>query len=173
MDGGEKDDDYLAKTVVPFLNNKDNIYGSLSCTIFTPESKGKMNDSKGLQHLQQAIATLQYGCICINQIGIFGYFSAVRGGVWGGHPHEEHGQSGNGFIGDLYGLVEKDRHAKVVVYGPSLENKPQFDLADNPPAILFDILMELTCTPSIMSGIIGVHPWSLSALPLPFCRIYL
>jgi hypothetical protein len=36
----EEDDSYLLKTVIPFLNNKDNIFGSLSCSIYTPVSKG-------------------------------------------------------------------------------------------------------------------------------------
>merc|ERR1712176_989858 len=152
MDGDEKDDDYLKKTVVPFLNNKDNIYGSLSCSIFTPKSKGELSSRK---ELQEVFASLQYTSICVNQVGMFGYLSAVQGGLWGGHFLEKRGQSGDGFIGDQFGLAENDFNAKAIVYGPSLEEKPQLDLAKPPPAIVMDILLELTCTPNIIRGVIG------------------
>merc|ERR1712176_1370021 len=143
---------YLKRTVVPFLNNKDNIYGSLSCTIFTPESKGKVSNRK---ELQQAIASLQYGSICINQLSLFGYFSATGGGLWGGHFLESRSQSGDGFVGDQFELAENDSNAKVVIYGPPLEEKPQLDLAKTPPAIVLGILLELTCAPNVTRGIIG------------------
>ena len=58
-DGGSGDDDeYLAKTAVPFLNNKDNIFGSLSCSIFTPFDCDHVS-------LQSALAALQYGAIVV------------------------------------------------------------------------------------------------------------
>lgn len=152
-DGSTDEDEYLAKTAVPFLNNKDNIFGSLSCSVFTPASKGKAyEDRKGLQ---SALASLRYGATCVNQSNLFGYLTATKGGIWAGHPMETLGQSGNGHIGDLYGIIGNSKHAKSVLYGPSLENKPMFDLANNPPAIVFDVLMELTCTPSLLTGMMG------------------
>ena len=125
LDHEESDeDDYLAKTA-PFVNDKDNIFGSLSCSVFTPLSKGKTYDRKGLQ---SALAALLYGGIGVNQCNMIGYVTAVKGGKWGGHPLEKLGQSGNGHVGDQYGIVGS-KNAKAVVYGPSLENKPLFDLA--------------------------------------------
>ena len=100
------------------------------------------------------MASLQYGGISINQWNTFGYISSTKGGIWGGHKSEVRGQSGNGFIGDLYGIIG-DKHAKSVVYGPSLETKPMFDMAAAPPPIVFDVLMELTCTESVLKGVVG------------------
>lgn len=144
----EDDDSYLLKTVIPFLNNKDNIFGSLSCSIYTPVSKGKEYTRKGLQN---ALSKLQYGSISVNQLNLFGYFTAAKGGMWGGHKLETKCQSGNGNIGDLYGIIG-DKIGKAIVYGPSLENKPLFDLANNPPAIVFDVLMEIACAPGFITG---------------------
>lgn len=144
-DNAEDDDSFLTKTAVPFLNNKDNIFGSLSCSIYTPVSKGKeYSTSKGFQ---SALATLEYGGIGVNQLNLLPYTTATKGGMWGGHKNETLGQSGTGNIGDLYGIIG-DKVGKVVVYGPSLENKPMFDSANNPPNIVLDVLMELTCSPN-------------------------
>ena len=71
--------------------------------------------------------------------------------MWGGHKLETKCQSGNGNIGDLYGIIG-DKIGKAIVYGPSLENKPLFDLANNPSAIVFDVLMEIACAPGILTG---------------------
>ena len=119
---GSGEDDYLAKTAVPFVNDKDNIFGSLSCSVFTPLSKGKTSDRKGLQ---SALAALLYGSIGVNQCNAFGYITIAKGGKWGGHPLEKLGQRGNCHVGDQYGIVGS-KHAKAVVYGPSLENSIRF-----------------------------------------------
>jgi len=148
-------DDYLAKTVVPFLNDKDNIFGSLSCSIFTPLSKGKPDERPGLQ---SALASLQYGAIGVNQTNLFGYFGAVKGGKWGAHPGDRTGQSGNGLIGDQFEIIG-DKAAKTVVYGPSLETKPMLDLAMVPPPIVMDVLMEFKCSPSLVRGMFNA--WKL------------
>jgi acyl-CoA reductase-like NAD-dependent aldehyde dehydrogenase len=145
------DDDYLVKKVVPFLNNKENIFGSLSCSIFTPASKGKVSVRKGMQ---SALAALQYGGVSVNQWNMFGYFTAIKGGMWGGHQLETLSQSGNGKIGDLYGIIGT-KNAKSVVYGPPLVSKPMFDLASSPPGIIFEILLEFACSPSVFRGIIS------------------
>ena len=79
--GDGDDDDYLSRIVVPFLNDKDSIFGSLSCSIYTPSSKGKIaGDRRGLQ---RALASLQYGCVAVNQWNALGYFTASMGGMWG------------------------------------------------------------------------------------------
>ncbi len=144
-------DDYLANTAVPFLNDKDNIFGSLSCSICTPISKGIVRDRAGLR---SALSALRYGAICVNQWNALGYFSATRGGTWGGHRPEDRMQSGNGMIGDLYGIIGDGGWGKSVVYGPPLSSRPAFDLASQPPAIVFEVLLELTCSPTTFRGMV-------------------
>eukprot|EP00984_Skeletonema_dohrnii_P021003 scaffold10383_cov120-Skeletonema_dohrnii-CCMP3373.AAC.6 len=136
---------YLANVVVPFLNNKDNIFGSLSCSVFTPKSKGSY------ERLQEVLSTLNYGTVAINQMNLFGYTASAKGGIWGGHSLETLGQSGNGNIGDLFGIIGENT-AKVVVYGPSLETKPPLDNASPPPTVVLDIVREFVCTDSILKG---------------------
>lgn len=150
-----KKEDYLSSVAVPFLNNKDNIYGSLSCMIFTPTKTNNTNNSGcGRRNIEPALASLQYGSIAVNQFNAFGYNASVQGGVWGGHPHETLGQSGNGQIGNQYGIGGV---AKTVVYGPaSLETKPLVDLANPPPPIVMDAVRELTCSASMFVGVVRV-----------------
>lgn len=150
-DGDDDDDDgYLANTVVPFLNDKENIYGSLSCTIHTPTSKGSFKR----EGLQAALAALRYGCVAINQWSLLGYSAAARGGVWGGHPLEALGQSGDGCVGDQYGIVGDDV-GKVVVYGPPLEAKPiiPLDNASPPPVIVLDVFRAVICSDGVAKGV--------------------
>jgi hypothetical protein len=145
-------DSYLSNTAVPFLNDKDNIFGSLSCSIFTPASKGNVRDRAGLR---SALSALRYGAICVNQWNAFGYFSAARGGVWGGHRLEDRMQSGNGMVGDLYGIIGDGKGCgKSVVYGPPLSSRPAFDLARQPPSIVFEMMLELTCSRTTFGGIV-------------------
>ena len=148
LDAQDENEMYLADAVVPFLNDKGNIFGSLSCSIFTPKSKG----SYERESLQKVLSTLNYGTVAINQMNLFGYTSAVRGGIWGGHSLETLGQSGNGNIGDAFGIVGNNA-AKVVVYGGSLESKPVLDNASPPPPVVLDIVREIVCTDSILKGI--------------------
>ena len=146
--GSEQEDEndvYLANEVVPFLNNKENIFGSLSCSLFTPNSKGER------EALQKVLSTLNYGTIAINQMNLFGYTASTKGGIWGGHSLETIGQSGNGNIGDLFGIIGNST-AKVVVYGPLLESKPILDNASPPPPIVLDIVREFICTDNILKG---------------------
>lgn len=143
----DEDEMYLANTAVPFLNDKGNIFGSLSCSVFTPKSKG----SYEREAVQKVLSTLNYGTVAINQMNLFGYSTAALGGIWGGHSLETLDQSGNGNIGDLYGIVGNNA-AKVVVYGPSLESKPVIDSASLPPPVILDIVREFICTDSILKG---------------------
>lgn len=138
---------YLANVVVPYLNDKGNIFGSLSCSVYTPKSKG----SYDREALQKVLSTLNYGTVAINQMNLFGYTSALRGGIWGGHSFETLGQSGNGNIGDLFGIIGNNT-GKVVVYGPPLESKPVIDNASPPPPVVLDIVREFVCTDSILKG---------------------
>ncbi len=73
-------------------------------------------------------------------------------------------QSENGFVGDLYGIIDGDGRrrgvgrssaAVVVVYSPPLTAKPMFDLASPPPAIVYDVLMEFACSPTAFSGTVN------------------
>ena len=101
--------------------------------------------------LQTFLATLNYGTIAVNQMNLFGYTSLTKGGMWGGHSLEKLGQSGNGNVGDLFGIVGNNA-AKCVVYGPSLETKPMLDNASPLPPIVFDVLCEFICSGSILKG---------------------
>mmetsp|Transcript_19317 Transcript_19317/g.33138 ORF Transcript_19317/g.33138 Transcript_19317/m.33138 type:complete len:315 (-) Transcript_19317:159-1103(-) len=149
-DGSDENGDYIPRTAVPFLNNKENIFGSLSCSIYTPASNGTEYTRQGLQ---SAMANLNYGAICINQLNAMGYLTVFEGGKWGGV--DKLGQSGNGNIGDLYGIIG-NKTAKAVVYGPPLETKPMFDLVDSPPNVVLDAMMEIVCSPSVYSGMMKV-----------------
>jgi len=160
--GSEQEDidEYLANVVVPFLNNKENIFGSLSCSVFTPTSKGLLDRDA----LQRVLSTLNYGTIAINQMNLFGYTVSAKGGIWGGHSLETIGQSGNGNIGDIFGIIGNNA-AKVVVYGPQLESKPLLDNANPPPPIVLDIVREFVCADSILKGM-------RSALSMIFSRAF-
>ncbi|KAL7507229.1 hypothetical protein ACHAXN_004443 [Cyclotella atomus] len=144
---------YLANVAVPFLNNKENIFGSLSCSIFIPKSKGPSYHES--EPFQKVLSALNYGSIAINQMSLFGYTASTKGGIWGGHSLETLGQSGNGNIGDLYGIIGDGdcTAAKVVLYGPSLETKPLLDNSSPPPPVVLDVIRELICTDSIMKGV--------------------
>ena len=102
--------DYLLNTAIPFLNEKENIYGSLCCTLIYPEKEdGEVKD--------MAIAMLKYGTVAVNTLTAFGYFSIPLGGRWGAHPLDLRGQSGRGFIGNHFNIPNVD---KTVVYSRSL-----------------------------------------------------
>ena len=68
---------------------------------------------------------------------------------------DDESEAGNGCIGDQYGIIG-GKDAKVVVYGPSLTNKPLFDLANIPPAIVLDVLTEIACAPNGLAGTANV-----------------
>jgi hypothetical protein len=40
------------------------------------------------------------------------------------------------------------------VYGPPLSSRPAFDLASQPPVIVFEVLLELTCSPTTFGGML-------------------
>jgi len=82
-------EEYMENAVVPFLNNKENIYGSLSCMIISPKSV-----SDDVIMLEKTISLLQYGTVAINSPTLFGYEVAMAGGTWGGHHQEFKHESG-------------------------------------------------------------------------------
>ena len=71
LDHDESDEDYYLAKTAPFVNDKDNIFGGLSCSVFTPLSKGKTYDRKGLK---SALAALLHGSIGVNQCNISGIY---------------------------------------------------------------------------------------------------
>eukprot|EP00566_Odontella_aurita_P008433 CAMPEP_0113564542 /NCGR_PEP_ID=MMETSP0015_2-20120614/21680_1 /TAXON_ID=2838 /ORGANISM="Odontella" /LENGTH=646 /DNA_ID=CAMNT_0000466641 /DNA_START=67 /DNA_END=2007 /DNA_ORIENTATION=- /assembly_acc=CAM_ASM_000160 len=146
-DNGNEKHDYLLSTAAPFVNEKSNIFGTLSCIVVIPASKYNTHS------FEPAISALNYGCIGVNQFNFFGYTAACKGGVWGGHPSDKLEQSGTGFVGNQYGVKGIE---KVVVYGPSLETRPIIDMASPPPPILMDVMGELTCTSSVGRGLARV-----------------
>ena len=112
LPGGSADTtkDYLLNTVIPFLNKKENIYGSLCCNLVYPKSENQ-------EVMDMAIAKLQYGAVAVNTLPVFGYFSIPLGGRWGAHPLDFTGQSGRGFLGNAFNVPNVE---KTVIYSRSL-----------------------------------------------------
>jgi len=121
---------YLENTAIPFVNNKENIFGSLSCILFSPASQSE-------DELQRAISSLRYGGVCVNTTGVFPYLGMVYGGcTWGAFPRDKTGHSGNGLIGNMYGIP----HAEKTVVYYSLDDAPLMDMKKPLPGIIFDAL---------------------------------
>lgn len=126
----EDESRYLENTAIPFVNNKENIFGSLSCILFSPASQSE-------DELQTAISSLRYGSVCVNSTGVFPYMGmAYGGGTWGAFPRDKTGQSGNGLLGNIYGIPYAE---KTVVYY-SLDDAPLIDMKKTTPGIIFDAL---------------------------------
>ena len=112
---------FLVNSAVPFVNNKSNIYGSLSCQLMYPTMRNnslfrsykQMED----QLKKHVISKLHYGTVTVNTNPFSGYGAVGFGGQWGAHPKDKDGHSGNGFVGNGYGLQNVD---KTVVYGTRL-----------------------------------------------------
>lgn len=151
---GETNDplQYMEETAAPFLNDKSNIFGTLSCTLLWPESISEQEKGKADEKLTQAIALLKYGTIAINQWSIFGYTAATMGGTWGGHPREVLRQSGAGQIGNHYGLPVE----KTVVYASPLTKGPILDKNNAPPAIVYDCLHAVFISPTNTMAAVNV-----------------
>eukprot|EP01083_Nonionella_stella_P292747 995735_1 len=104
LPGHDDDGRYLPDTAVAFVNNKDNIFGSLSCSLIFPK---KMKDS---EVVKETTGLLNYGCVNLNTWGMYGYAAVLSvGSIWGGSIFEPINQSGRGFIGNPYRIehVEK------------------------------------------------------------------
>jgi len=152
--GGSDDDahnengKYLIETVAPFLNDKSKNYGTLSCTLFVPESQDKTVT-------ELSVSALNYGTVAVNSWSVAGYTSISQGGVWGAHPSDTQGQSGSGYIGNLYNISHV---SKGIIYGPGLSKEPLFT-EKLPPAILIDAVHAVTCSTTTWKGMLQL--WKL------------
>ena len=109
--GHDTTKDYLLNTAIPFLNQKENIYGSLCCSLIYPKCENK-------QVTDMAIARLRYGTVAINTLTAFGYLTVPFGGRWGAHTLDLTGHSGRGFLGNALNVSNVD---KTVIYSHSLD----------------------------------------------------
>lgn len=125
---GDPDDNYLLGKAVPFVNNKDNIYGSLSCSLVYPKTYD-------LAIVQEATGALNYGCIGLNTWTVYGYLGISVGGTWGGSKFDTTGQSGRGSIGNLFMIPNIE---KTVVSSRSLTFPLIVDKNFMPPRMLAD-----------------------------------
>jgi len=110
--------------------NSEACLGSLSCTILAPEAV-----DAGV--VDAAIADLHYGAVSVNVWSVFGYTSMANGATWGAHPTDGAEHSGHGYVGNHYGVPDIE---KSVVRGGGSLAKPSVDLANRPPAIVYDAL---------------------------------
>ena len=102
--------DFLSKAT-DFLNQ--HVWGTLSITMMTPAQVE--SDKQTQQAIQKAIASLNYGTICLNIFPGFVYTTANT--PWGGFPNHTFDdiQSGVGFINNPLGL---NRPQKSIFYAP-------------------------------------------------------
>ena len=137
--GTDMDHHYLMNEVVPFLNNKENIFGSLSCSILYPENvKDKIA-------IRQVVGALNYGTVALNTWSLFGYAGIPQGGIWGGSKYEVLGQSGRGIIGNIFQIRNAE---KCVVYSESLTAKIILQKNVLIPEFVTKILFNMTVTRS-------------------------
>lgn len=120
-----KEEDYLENVAVPFVNDKSNIFGCLSCNIITP------NETTNGEKVQKAIENLNYGMIAVNEWAALAILPYVLGGVWGPYALDKTGQSGAGFIGNQYAIP----HVEKMVLFRSLNVRPAFDEVSQPPSV--------------------------------------
>jgi len=125
---GIPDDKYLLDKAVPFVNNKDNIYGSLSCCLIFPNTY----DAK---IVRDAAGALNYGCVALNTWSFYAYFGIGHGGTWGGSKFDTTGQSGRGLVGNLFMVPNAE---KTVVSSRALTFPLIIDKNLLPPKILSD-----------------------------------
>lgn len=102
--------DFLSKAT-EFVNR--HVWGTLSITLMTP--KQVESDKQTRQAIQKAIASLNYGTICLNIFPGFVYTTANT--PWGGFPNQTYDniQSGVGFINNPLRL---NRPQKSIFYAP-------------------------------------------------------
>ncbi len=123
---------YLCDTAVPFVNDEENIFGSLSCSIISPRHYDRNN-------LREAIAKLNYGSIGLNTWTSYGYAAAAQGGTWGGSIHDLSGQSGRGNIGNFYDIPNV---IKTVVWSRSLTFPLIVDKTFIPPSFVTELAVK-------------------------------
>lgn len=149
LSGGESSsntDEYFSKTVAPYLNDKDNIFGTLSCSVMIPES---IENKEKVQ--KNAVAALKYGSIAINSWTAVNYNAMLSGAIWCGHRRELKKQSGNGYIGNHFSIPNVE---KTVVY--TTLSKNMFDKNNEPPAIVLDALYYVAISKTNMEAFLHV-----------------
>jgi len=129
LPGSGNSEQFLMNSAVPFVNDKENIYGSLSCSIVYPK---KYN----FNVIKEATADLNYGCVALNTWSFYGYFGIAYGGSWGGSKYDVTGQSGRGLIGNYF-LIPQIQ--KTVVQSRALTFPLVVDKTFNPPKFIMDI----------------------------------
>jgi len=154
---------YLNEIAVPFLNDKSNIFGSLSCSLIIPNSQ--IHD----EVTQKAIGSLRYGAVVVNEASFFGYSAMTRGAVWGANPLDSTGQSGNGYIGNHFKIPSVE---KTVVYGNSLKVKSQVTM-ELPPALLFDVIRIALLNQGIIDATWRTTKLFVSKIFSPFVSKYI
>ena len=135
--------EFLNSVAVPFVNNKNNIFGSLSMTLVAPGTY----DTKALDF---AVEAIEYGTIGVNTANLLGWLGACRGGVWCAHPSAPGRESGAGYCGNQFKVAAP---AKTVIRGQKLAKAPIFDGAKPPPKILIDAMVLMDCSHSTLVGI--------------------
>ena len=96
-------------SAVEFVNNE--LFGTLCATITVP----KLFENQETLALEEAIAQLQYGSVCVNQWA--GVVYGLMTPPWGGHPNSnlKSPQSGIGHVHNTFGLKNFE---KTVLRGP-------------------------------------------------------
>ncbi len=125
----DNDNSYLCDTAVPFVNDEENVFGSLSCSIISPRHYDQSN-------LREAVAKLNYGSIGLNTWTSYGYAAAAHGGMWGGSIHDSSRQSGRGIIGNFYNIPNA---IKTVVWSRSLTFPLIIDKTFVPPSFMSEL----------------------------------
>ena len=143
LPGNVNQENYLMDCAVPFVNQKGNIYGSLSCSLVYPK---KINTDI----IKKVIAALNYGCVALNTWSFFGYFGIGYGGSWGGCELDETGQSGRGLIGNYF-LIPGIQ--KTVVYSRALTFPLLVDKNFIPPKILMDLVSRFFLRRNLLTSI--------------------
>lgn len=146
LPGNDEDKkDYLLNTVVPFVNNKDAMFGTLSCSLIYPR------DLVDSSIIRETTGALNYGCVAHNTWSSYGYYAAVAcGSIWGGSKFDRNAQSGRGFIGNYFCVKNVE---KSVIYSRSLAFPIIIDKEFIPPAFLTNAGSAVYTANSVRSAI--------------------
>lgn len=142
QDSKQTDEQYLLETALPFVNNKSNIFGSLSGVILKPNTMAESTITK-------AVGAMKYGTVAVNAWSVLGYVAMLKGAVWGGHQRDGVGHSGNGYVGNVYNIQGIE---KTVVYGPSLMKEPDGLL----PTIVMDVIVQVVLSKTNFRALVNV-----------------
>ena len=143
---------YLTNSAVPFVNDK--IFGTLSCQLMYPTRKNSLFTSykkMETQIKQHVISKLNYGTVTVNTYALAGYSPLGFGGQWGAHLKDKEGHSGNGYVGNGYGLRNVD---KTVVYGARLSLPILLSKRYLLPALVMDLASNLVVWQSRVQSLI-------------------